>query len=57
MKPTVGFTVVQTRPDLFVFRLTRFADPAAHPPRPLYLRAPDAAPPTRLPGQPRQTAP
>ncbi|WP_191554777.1 tRNA (adenosine(37)-N6)-threonylcarbamoyltransferase complex dimerization subunit type 1 TsaB [Brevundimonas aurantiaca] len=38
-------------------RLTRSADPAAHPPRPLYLRAPDAAPPTRLPGQPRQTAP
>ncbi|ALJ07470.1 MULTISPECIES: tRNA (adenosine(37)-N6)-threonylcarbamoyltransferase complex dimerization subunit type 1 TsaB [Brevundimonas] len=38
-------------------RLTRSVDPAAHPPRPLYLRAPDAAPPTRLPGQPRQTAP
>ena len=32
------------------------ADPAMHPPRPLYLRAPDATPPTRLPGQPRQPA-
>ena len=30
------------------------ADPAMHPPRPLYLRAPDATPPSRLPGQPRQ---
>lgn len=33
--------------------LTVAADPATHPPRPLYLRAPDATPPTRLPGQPR----
>lgn len=35
-------------------RLARAADPAACPPRPLYLRAPDATPPSRLPGQPRQ---
>ena len=28
-------------------------DPEANPPKPLYLRAPDATPPTRLPGQPR----
>lgn len=34
-------------------RLTAAADPQAHPPRPLYLRAPDATPPTRLPGQAR----
>lgn len=34
--------------------LARSAEPAAHPPRPLYLRAPDATPPSRLPGQPRQ---
>ena len=34
-------------------RLTAAADPAASPPRPLYLRAPDATPPSRLPGQPR----
>ncbi|HEY0599226.1 tRNA (adenosine(37)-N6)-threonylcarbamoyltransferase complex dimerization subunit type 1 TsaB, partial [Brevundimonas sp.] len=34
-------------------RLTAAADPAESPPRPLYLRAPDATPPTRLPGQPR----
>lgn len=33
--------------------LAAAADPAGHPPRPLYLRAPDATPPTRLPGQPR----
>lgn len=34
-------------------RLAAAADPATSPPRPLYLRAPDAAPPTRLPGQAR----
>ncbi|OYX58282.1 MAG: tRNA (adenosine(37)-N6)-threonylcarbamoyltransferase complex dimerization subunit type 1 TsaB [Brevundimonas subvibrioides] len=33
--------------------LTVALDPAIHPPRPLYLRAPDATPPTRLPGQAR----
>lgn len=33
--------------------LTAAADPAACPPRPIYLRAPDAAVPTRLPGQAR----
>ena len=38
-------------------RLVRAADPETHPPRPLYLRAPDATPPSRLPGQPRQPAP
>jgi len=38
-------------------RLVAAADPADHPPRPLYLRAPDATPPTRLPGQPRQLVP
>ena len=37
-------------------RLTLALDPEAHPPRPLYLRAPDATAPTRLPGQPRQAA-
>lgn len=34
-------------------RLSASADPASAPPRPLYLRAPDATPPTRLPGQAR----
>lgn len=34
-------------------RLTASADPARNPPRPLYLRGPDATPPTRAPGQPR----
>lgn len=29
-------------------------DPQMNPPSPLYLRAPDATPPSRLPGQPRQ---
>ncbi|KQY89727.1 tRNA (adenosine(37)-N6)-threonylcarbamoyltransferase complex dimerization subunit type 1 TsaB [Brevundimonas sp. Root1423] len=38
-------------------RLTAGADPAQSPPRPLYLRAPDAAPPTRLPGQARPARP
>jgi tRNA threonylcarbamoyladenosine biosynthesis protein TsaB len=33
--------------------LTQEADPAEAAPLPLYLRAPDATPPTRLPGQPR----
>ena len=37
-------------------RLAAAADPAASQPRPLYLRAPDATPPTRLPGQPRPPA-
>lgn len=35
-------------------RLTAVLDPASNPPSPLYLRAPDATPPSRLPGQPRQ---
>jgi tRNA threonylcarbamoyladenosine biosynthesis protein TsaB len=34
-------------------RLAAAADPALVVPRPLYLRAPDATPPTRLPGQAR----
>jgi tRNA threonylcarbamoyladenosine biosynthesis protein TsaB len=34
-------------------RLTAQADPGSHPPRPLYLRAPDALPPSRTPGQTR----
>jgi tRNA threonylcarbamoyladenosine biosynthesis protein TsaB len=38
-------------------RLAAAAEPAAAPPRPLYLRAPDAVPPSRLPGQPRLQAP
>lgn len=38
-------------------RLTAAADPATALPRPLYLRAPDAVPPSRLPGQPRAPAP
>ncbi len=38
-------------------RLTRIADASHAPPSPLYLRAPDATPPTRLPGQPRVAPP
>ena len=38
-------------------RLTQRADPEGSPPSPLYLRAPDATPPTRLPGQARTPAP
>lgn len=37
-------------------RLTVELDPQANPPKPIYLRAPDATPPTRLPGQPRSEA-
>lgn len=37
-------------------RLTLAADPHAFPPRPIYLRAPDAKPPTRRPGAPRAMA-
>lgn len=37
-------------------RLAAAADPTLAPPRPLYLRAPDAIPPTRLPGQARASA-
>ncbi|HWQ85474.1 tRNA (adenosine(37)-N6)-threonylcarbamoyltransferase complex dimerization subunit type 1 TsaB [Brevundimonas sp.] len=37
--------------------LTAAADPASAPPRPLYLRAPDATPPSRLPGQARPARP
>lgn len=36
-------------------RLTASLDPASNLPSPLYLRAPDATPPSRLPGQPRQS--
>lgn len=36
--------------------LTRKTDPQAAPPAPLYLRAPDAKPPTRRPGAPRTAA-
>lgn len=35
-------------------QLTARLDPKVALPSPLYLRAPDATPPTRLPGQPRQ---
>ena len=34
-------------------KLTATLDPASNLPAPLYLRAPDATPPSRLPGQPR----
>ena len=38
-------------------RLAAAADPTTAAPRPLYLRAPDAVPPTRLPGQARPARP
>ncbi len=38
-------------------RLAAAADPTTAVPRPLYLRAPDAVPPTRLPGQARPVRP
>ena len=58
--PDLTFASIDARvapsPDALA-RLVLAALPADHPPRPLYLRAPDAIPPTRLPGQPRQSAP
>jgi len=49
-----GEVSMQTAPDpAALAALTASLDPATHPPRPLYLRAPDATPPTRLPGQAR----
>ena len=40
-----------------IARLAAALDPRSAPPSPLYLRAPDATPPTRLPGQPRAPRP
>lgn len=48
----VGSAEVNPTPEALA-ALTQEADPAEAPPLPLYLRAPDATPPTRLPGQPR----
>lgn len=57
--PDVQAVLVDTRaapsPEALAI-LTARADPAVSPPRPLYLRAPDATPPSRLPGQPRPGA-
>lgn len=39
---------------LALARLCRHSRPAIGPLKPLYLRSPDATPPTRLPGQPRR---
>ena len=45
---------IQAAPDpAALAALTAALDPVTHPPRPLYLRAPDATPLTRLPGQAR----
>ncbi|WP_309627059.1 tRNA (adenosine(37)-N6)-threonylcarbamoyltransferase complex dimerization subunit type 1 TsaB [Brevundimonas sp.] len=49
-----GAASMQTAPDpAALATLTATFGPATNPPRPLYLRAPDATPPTRLPGQAR----
>lgn len=53
--PTANAVTTSTPESLAA--LTIAADPAGSPPSPLYLRAPDATPPTRLPGQPRPPAP
>ncbi len=50
--PDVG-PVVTEPTALALAALTGSLEPSLHPPRPLYLRAPDATPPTRLPGQAR----
>jgi tRNA threonylcarbamoyladenosine biosynthesis protein TsaB len=51
---TAGVEALPAPSPAALARLTIALDPEAHPPRPLYLRAPDATAPTRLPGQPRQ---
>lgn len=45
--------VVTAPSPLALAELTAHLSPEDSPPRPLYLRAPDATPPTRLPGQAR----
>lgn len=52
LSETVSEVVVNPTADALA-ALAIAADPAESPPSPLYLRAPDAVPPTRLPGQPR----
>lgn len=55
LSETVGEVAVNPTPEALA-ALTQRADPETAPPLPLYLRAPDATPPTRLPGQPRAPA-
>jgi len=56
VRPERGAAFV-TEPDPAALALlTLSLDPSEHPARPLYLRAPDATPPTRLPGQARAMA-
>lgn len=55
LEAAAGATVLEAvgaRPEDLA-RLAAALDPETNPPKPLYLRAPDATPPTRLPGQPR----
>ena len=52
--PEGGYVLASPVPSASALaRLTCDADPETARPRPLYLRAPDATPPTRLPGQAR----
>ena len=57
VRPEAGRLRLEGPDPAALARLTAADDPAAAAPRPLYLRAPDATPPTRLPGQARQPAP
>ena len=50
--PDAASPAIEPAP-LALAALTERLDPDVHSPRPLYLRAPDATPPTRLPGQAR----
>lgn len=52
LAPVATSLVTEPAP-LALATLTEHLDPADNPARPLYLRAPDATPPTRLPGQAR----
>ncbi len=53
--PSVSDALTSPTPQALAL-LTAAFEPSDHPPRPLYLRAPDATPPTRLPGQARTPA-
>jgi len=51
--PGAGILSVDGPAPEAIARLAAGLAPATAPPTPLYLRAPDATPPSRLPGQPR----
>lgn len=51
--PGAAVSVLEAPRPEHLARLAQTLEPASAPARPLYLRAPDATPPTRVPGAPR----